>query len=91
MDEAIDQAAAAEDYGYSSDSDLEDDEDEKVSSFKQGGKGKRQQFDPFAIPGEEKVVYEECKERIEKERVIRIPDVAFVTWVPNYDILTVVF
>ena len=47
--------------------------------FKQGGRGKGQQFDPFAIPGEERVVHEECEERVEKERVIRIPDMAFVT------------
>ena len=79
MKKVVDEAEVAEDYGYSSDSDLEDDEDEKVSLFKQGGRGKGQQFDPFAIPGEERVVHEECEERVEKERVIRIPDVAFVT------------
>ena len=37
-EEAIDVQESAEDYGYSSDSDLEEDEDEKIASFKQKSK-----------------------------------------------------
>jgi hypothetical protein len=33
----------------------------------------------FVIPGEEKIACEEHEERAEKENVIKIPDMAFVT------------
>ena len=63
-----------------SDSDLEDDEDEKVSSFKPATKSKAHPFrDPFSIPGEDKVVCEDHEERVEKGKVVKIPDMAFVT------------
>jgi len=65
--EAIDEVdESAEDYGYLSDSDLEDDEDEKVASV--------------AIPGEDKKIpCEQHEERVEKGKVVKIPDVAYVT------------
>jgi len=45
----IDEEKSGEDYGYLSDSDLEDDEDEKVASFKRKGKStKGHPFNPFA-------------------------------------------
>jgi len=68
-----------EDYGYLSDSDLEDDEDEKYASLKPASGSGARPFDPFAVPGEEKVVWEEHEEHVEKGKVIEIPDVAFVT------------
>ena len=80
--ETIDEEESAEDYGYLSDSDLEDDEDEKVASFKRKGKLKGHPFDPFAIPGEdERIFCEEHREYIGKGKVVKIPDMAFVTWV----------
>jgi len=67
-------------YGYLSDSDLEDDEDEKVASFKHTTEPKVRPFDPFAVPGEnKKIVCEEHEEHVEKGKVVEIPDMAFVT------------
>ncbi len=69
-----------EDYGYLSDSDLEDDEDEKVASPKHTSKPKVHLFDPFGVPGEERrILCEEYEERPTKGKVVRIPDMAFVT------------
>ncbi|KAF9645626.1 hypothetical protein BDM02DRAFT_3119977 [Thelephora ganbajun] len=78
--EAIDEEESAEDYGYSSDSDLEDDEDEKSALFKHTTKTKNHPFDPFAIAGEDKIVCEEHEEHVEKGKVVKIPDIAFVTF-----------
>ena len=66
-EEVIDEEEeSAEDYGYLSDSDLEDDEDEGVASV--------------AIPGEDKkIIYEEHKERVKRGKIVRIPDMAFIT------------
>ena len=70
----------AEDYGYLSDSDLEDDEDEKAASFKPTGKSKAHLFDPFGVPSGCRIITcEEHEERVEKGRIIKIPDLAFVT------------
>ncbi|KAF9785419.1 hypothetical protein BJ322DRAFT_829074 [Thelephora terrestris] len=77
--EAIDEEESADDYGYLSDSDLEDDEDEKVS-YKHTAKSEIQPFDPFAVSGEDKVAREDYEERIEKGKVVKIPDIAFVTF-----------
>ena len=63
-----------------SDSDLEDDEDEKVVSPKQKAKSKARSSDPFAVPGEDKkIICEEHEERDDKGKVVKIPDMAFVT------------
>jgi len=78
--EPIDDEESAEDYGYLSDSDLEDDEDERVALFKDASKPKVRDLDPFGIPGEDRKVFcEEHGERVEKGKVVKIPDMAFVT------------
>jgi len=64
--EAIDEEESAEDYGYLSDSDLEDDDDKRLP--------------PVAVPPEKRgIPCEEHEERIEKGKIVKIPDMAFVT------------
>ena len=78
--EEIDDEESTEDYGYLSDSDLEDDEDEKVASFKRTSKPGVHPFDPFCVTAEVKrTLYEECEEHVENGKVVKIPDMAFVT------------
>ena len=79
LKETTDEEETAEDYGYLSDSDLEDDEYEQDSSFGHVGTVRARPFDPFAIPGEDNIICEEREEGIEKEKVVKIPDMAFVT------------
>ena len=75
----IDDEESTEDYGYLSDSDLEDDEDEKVSS-KNTSKPIVNPFIPFGVPDDdERTICEEHEERVEKGKVVKIPDMAFVT------------
>ena len=76
LKEAIDDDECAEDYGYLSDSDLEDCEDEKDSSPKPTTKSKGY---PFDLSGKNKVVCEGYEEGVEKGKVVKIPDIAFVT------------
>ena len=76
---AINKEECAEDYGYLSDSDLEDEEDEKVASFKYTAKSEAHQSDPFGISGEDKIACENCPERVKQGKVVKIPDVALVT------------
>jgi len=72
--EEIDEEESAEDYGYLSDSDLEDDEDEKVVSCK------RTSDDLLRTPGEDRgTLPEEREERVDRGKVVKIPDVALVT------------
>ncbi|KAF9643633.1 hypothetical protein BDM02DRAFT_1403367 [Thelephora ganbajun] len=80
FEEAIDEEESAEDYGYSSDSDLEDDEDEKTTLPKHTAESKVHPFGLFTTPGEDKIVCEEYEEHVEKGKVIKIPDMAFVTF-----------
>ena len=64
--EAVDEGESAEDYGYLSDSDLENDDDAKVSSV--------------ASPSEDKK--DLCgahEEHMGKGKIVKIPDMAFVT------------
>jgi len=78
--EEIDDEETAEDYGYVSDSDLEDDEDEKFTPFKRTRKPGAHLFDPFGATSEVKrTLYEEYEEHAEKGKVVKIPDMAFVT------------
>ena len=63
-----------------SDSDLEDDEDEKIASLKKKTRSKAHPFDPFAIPVEDRrILSEENKEHVERGKVVKISDMAFVT------------
>ena len=78
--EAVDDEESADDYGYLSDSDLEDDEDEKAASPKQKTRLKTHALGPFADLGrEENLICEEHEERVDKGKVVKIPDMAFVT------------
>ena len=78
--EEIDDDESTEDYGYLSDSDLEDDEDEKVATFKHTSKPKVYPLNPYGAPGEDrKISCEEHEERTEKGKVVKIADMAFVT------------
>ena len=72
--EAIDEEESAEDYGYLSDSDLEGDEDGKVAPPKQ----KARSSDPFTVSNEDKKI-QEHEERVNKGKVVKVPDIAFVT------------
>jgi len=79
-EEELDGEEYAEDYGYLSDSDLEDDEDEKVAPLKRTSKPRVHQFDFFGVTYEEKrLLCEEYEEPVEKGKVVKIPDMAFVT------------
>ena len=79
--DTIDDEESAEDYGYISDSDLEDDEDDRAASSKRTIKSKVHPCDPFGVPGEGRKILcgEEHEERVEKGKVVKIPDVAFLT------------
>ena len=75
--DAIEHDEYAEDYGYSSDSDLEDD---GVASFKHKSKSKDHLFESRGIPGGgRRIPCEEHDEHPEQGKVLNIPDVAFVT------------
>lgn len=76
--EEVDEEESAKNYGYLSDSDLEEDEDDRPS-FKYTGKSKGHSFDPFPAPGGENVVYEKNDEHVGKGKVVIIPDMAFIT------------
>ena len=82
--EAIDEQEFAEDYGYSSDSDIEDEEDEwriqRCGVAKYGiESGVRGLSGSPAISSKDKIVYEDHDECVEQGRVVKIPDVAYVT------------
>ena len=74
--EAIDDDESTEDYGYLSDSDLEDGEDDKAPFPNPTSKSK---IHPLDLSGEDKVVCEGHEERVERGKVVEIPDMAFVT------------
>ena len=76
--EEVDEEGSAEDYGYLSDSDLEDEEHEKVASLKRENEPIAHPFDPFA--GEDqKSLCEKHEEHVEKGKVVKVLDMAFVT------------
>ena len=101
--EEIDDEEPAEDYGYWSDSDLEEDEDEKsvapsshtvksrvsslkhtgwlkIAPFKHTSRSKVHPLDPSGVPSEDKIIpCEEYEEHVEKGKIVKIPDIAFVT------------
>ena len=82
--EPIDDNASGEDYGYYSDSDLEEDEDVANSEErpKETAPLRGHPFDPlcFSVDNESTHVYGEREERPVKGKVIPIQDVAFITW-----------
>ena len=73
FNEAIDEDESTEDYGYLSDSDLEDNEDKKVPLFDPTYKS------TVHFSAEKKILCEVHEECIEKGKVVKIPDMAFVT------------
>jgi len=70
----VDEEESAEDYGYLSDSDLEDDEDRETTPPNNPG-GANQPDPPMNLTG----VEPSCEEHVEKGKVVKIPDVAFAT------------
>jgi len=73
----IDAEESAEDYGYLSDSDLEDDEDDKAVSTIGS---KVHPLDKSAIPSEgRRGPCEEHDQHVEKGKIVKIPDMAFLT------------
>ena len=78
--EVIDEEEIGEDYGYLSDSDLEDDDDEKSTSPEKPTESKSIRAHTFnPTPVTQKTSCEEQEECIEKGKVVKIPDIAFVT------------
>ena len=75
--EAIDKQEFAEDYGYSSDSDIEDEEDKW--RIRQCGVTSQGLSGSTAISNKDKIVYEDHDECVERGKVVKIPDVAYVT------------
>jgi hypothetical protein len=81
--EAIDEEETAEDYGYLSDSDLEDDEDERSAPPEHATesdvtKSGVLNLIPFNLRAR-RAGSEEQEEHIEKGKVVKIPDIAYVT------------
>jgi hypothetical protein len=79
FEEEINKEESTEDYGYLSDSDLEEDEDESASSFEHTPKSKVHLSDTHPAPGEDNILCELHKECVGKGKVVKIPDMAFVT------------
>ena len=81
--EAINEEETAEDYGCLSDSDLEDDDEEKTTSPKNPSEPKGAGSgtpDPVSLFfGAGKTLCEEQEECVDKGKVVKIPDIAFVT------------
>ena len=82
--EPLDKSECADCYGYYSDSDLEEDEDDASSrdttNQKQPMRG--HPFDPFCFPLTQSVhapANNEYDDRLEKGKVIKIQDMAFIT------------
>ena len=72
--------ATAEDYGYSSDSDLEDDEDEKPTPPALTPNESNAGSSSLShLPVDEEARYENHNELANGGKVVRIPDIAFVT------------
>ena len=85
--EPLDDTESADDYGYYSDSDLEEDEDSVSSkgAWKQMNHAGGDLPDLFSfLPVEDDPVCGEYKESLEKGKVIKVQDVAFVTYFSSY-------
>ena len=73
FNEAIDEDESTEYYGYLSDSDLEDSEDEKAPLFNPTSES------TVHFSGEDEILCEVHEECVEKGKMVKIPDMAFVT------------
>ena len=76
FEEAIDEEESEEDYRYLSDSDLEDCEGEKLSPAKQATRSKSRLFD---LANNNSIVCEGHEEHVDKGKVVKTPDMAFIT------------
>ena len=78
--EEIDEEEYAEDYGYLSDSDLEDDEGRNTFP-KDTNKSRVRSSGSADVTYEERIICEDenHEERVEKGKVVKISDMAFVT------------
>lgn len=82
--EPLDNNESVEDYGYHSDSDLEEDEDftSQKEAVKEHSVAGGCPSDPFCFPpvkSEPAPTYGEYQECLQKGKVIKIQDVAFIT------------
>ena len=75
--EVVDEAEFAEEYGYLSDSDLEDERDEPEG--KHPAKSAVDPSEPPAVSVGGEIDYGYHEERIDRGKVVKTPDVAFVT------------
>ena len=66
FEEAVNEQEYTESYGYLSDSDLEDDEDMKDAPV-------------VVATQDQKICCENRDEHVEKGKVVKLPDIAFVT------------
>ena len=81
FEEEIDEGEFAEDYGYLSDSDLEEDEDASGPLLNSAQKPEVRWFDWVEVPGGDPVACEdeEHGKSVRKGKVVKISDVAYVT------------
>lgn len=78
--DVIDCEEYAVDYGYSSDSDLEDDGDMKAASSNRKNKSRAHPFNPYKVPDESsEIPCGEHQEHTEGGTIVKIPDIAFIT------------
>lgn len=77
----VDKDDSAEDFRYFSDNDLEENEDEKSESpsAEHASTVETHPFNLFATPDKDKFSFVVNLERAEKGKVVKIPDVVFVT------------
>ena len=87
---SLDDDECAGNYGYHSDSDLEQDEDSSEETSRQTEPIRGHPFDPFCFApteNESKPTYGEYTECLEKGKTVKIQDMAFVTYIisnPHY-------
>ena len=83
--EVIDDSETAEDYGYHSDSDLEDDNDRPAAQSTGSRETPISLKDRFSSSAEDNKsphIYDEHRESLQQGKFIKIEDVAFITLVP---------
>ena len=80
----IDESECAENYGYYSDSDLEDDDDDvkEGETLKKTATPRGHPFDPLCFTvSKEMPTYGQHKESVKEGTVIKVQDIAFITCV----------